>query len=207
MFSSVAGSTSSIMGNDLNFHTLTVASGYRHCAAEAVRYLIEEEGLSPEDPLVVGLRQHLGLRERHLDTERILNEFVMAQRLLLGETEEAHMNEEELEDEEYGDENDDVLHESSEEDYFESGDSNSKYGSVVFCDKQETETLVHSLTHWASAYLLGTSPPNGLKRNECAVGSPSSSLEECLSCGSNSQSPVCPFDDSRLSAPSPSPSI
>ena len=34
-------------------------SGYSACAEEAERYLVEEEHFAPDDPVVVGLREHL----------------------------------------------------------------------------------------------------------------------------------------------------
>ena len=37
-------------------------TGYQDCAAEAVRFLVEEEGRSPDDPTVVGLTEHLQAR-------------------------------------------------------------------------------------------------------------------------------------------------
>lgn len=40
-------------------------SGFNACSQEAVRYLIEEEGLSPTDPFVVALHQHLLLQETY----------------------------------------------------------------------------------------------------------------------------------------------
>lgn len=38
-------------------------SGFSTCAKEAIRYLVEEEGLSRNDPFVAGLNQHLVLQE------------------------------------------------------------------------------------------------------------------------------------------------
>jgi len=56
---------------------LSVVSGYQHCAAEALRYLVEEENLSPDDPLVTGLRQHLSAQERQMNPESVLKDFLM----------------------------------------------------------------------------------------------------------------------------------
>lgn len=36
-----------------------LSAGFAACAEEAERFLIEEENLSPDDPVVVGLREHL----------------------------------------------------------------------------------------------------------------------------------------------------
>ena len=49
-----------------------VLSGYRDCAAEAIRYLLEVEHLLPEDPLVQGLQNHLYEKQKHLDFVHIL---------------------------------------------------------------------------------------------------------------------------------------
>ncbi|XP_076373886.1 uncharacterized protein LOC143258586 [Tachypleus tridentatus] len=43
-----------------------LVAGYRACAEEAIRYLIEEEKVAPDDPLVLGLWQHLLLQEAEL---------------------------------------------------------------------------------------------------------------------------------------------
>ncbi|XP_054718767.1 uncharacterized protein LOC129228144 [Uloborus diversus] len=41
-------------------------AGFRACAREAIRFLLEEEGLSPDHPLPSGLQQHLAKRQCHL---------------------------------------------------------------------------------------------------------------------------------------------
>lgn len=38
--------------------------GFRSCANETINYLIEDEGLSPEDPVVVNIREHLKVQEK-----------------------------------------------------------------------------------------------------------------------------------------------
>ncbi|XP_013774131.1 uncharacterized protein LOC106459090 [Limulus polyphemus] len=43
-----------------------LVAGYRACAEEAIRYLIEDEKVAPDDPLVLGLWQHLLLQEAEL---------------------------------------------------------------------------------------------------------------------------------------------
>jgi hypothetical protein len=40
-------------------------TGFGQCAREAIRYLIEDEGLAANDPIVVGLKQHLVLQETY----------------------------------------------------------------------------------------------------------------------------------------------
>ncbi|XP_043246598.1 uncharacterized protein LOC122394080 [Amphibalanus amphitrite] len=42
-------------------------AGYQDCAAEAVRFLVEEEGRAPDDPTVVGLTEHLQARSAYLE--------------------------------------------------------------------------------------------------------------------------------------------
>ncbi|PIK58563.1 putative hairy/enhancer-of-split related with YRPW motif protein isoform X2 [Apostichopus japonicus] len=42
-------------------------TGYKDCSQEAVRYLLEEEGLTPTDQIVVGLRNHLRDNEVVID--------------------------------------------------------------------------------------------------------------------------------------------
>jgi len=41
--------------------------GYQDCAAEAIRYLVEEEGRAPDDPTVTGLMEHLQARSAYLE--------------------------------------------------------------------------------------------------------------------------------------------
>jgi hypothetical protein len=43
----------------------TFSIGFGECAREAIRYLIEDEGLAPNDPIVVGLKQHLVLQQTY----------------------------------------------------------------------------------------------------------------------------------------------
>lgn len=50
-----------------------VLTGYRDCAAEAIRYLVEEERFAMDDPLVMGLRKHLYEQQRALNIHRILS--------------------------------------------------------------------------------------------------------------------------------------
>lgn len=50
-----------------------VLTGYRDCAAEAIRYLVEEERFAMDDPLVIGLRKHLYEQQRALNIHRILS--------------------------------------------------------------------------------------------------------------------------------------
>lgn len=38
-------------------------AGYRSCAQEVLRYLIEDEGLSPEDPIILSVHNHLQCQE------------------------------------------------------------------------------------------------------------------------------------------------
>ncbi len=50
-----------------------VLAGFRDCTEEAIRYLMEVEHLPEDDPLVLGLRQHLLAKQQQLDVERILH--------------------------------------------------------------------------------------------------------------------------------------
>ena len=49
-----------------------VLAGFRDCSEEAIRYLMEVEHLPEDDPLVIGLKQHLLARQQQLNVERIL---------------------------------------------------------------------------------------------------------------------------------------
>lgn len=60
-----------------------VLAGYQDCAEEAIRYLLEVEHLSEDNPLVVGLKQHLWERQMALDIERLLLEHAAQQRQAL----------------------------------------------------------------------------------------------------------------------------
>ena len=50
-----------------------VLAGFRDCTEEAIRYLMEVEHLPEDDPLVMGLKQHLLARQQQLDVDRILH--------------------------------------------------------------------------------------------------------------------------------------
>ncbi|XP_061167426.1 uncharacterized protein LOC133185780 isoform X2 [Saccostrea echinata] len=50
-----------------------VLTGYRDCAAEALRYLVEVERFAEDDPIVVGLQKHLYEQQRALNVQRILS--------------------------------------------------------------------------------------------------------------------------------------
>ncbi|KAK3097737.1 hypothetical protein FSP39_012653 [Pinctada imbricata] len=52
-----------------------VLSGYRDCAAEAIRYLTEVENIPADDPLVLGLQSHLHEKQKHLDFVQILIQY------------------------------------------------------------------------------------------------------------------------------------
>lgn len=43
-----------------------ILAGFRACAKEAIRFLLEEEGLSPDHELPVGLQEHLDRQQDHL---------------------------------------------------------------------------------------------------------------------------------------------
>ena len=49
-----------------------VLAGFRDCSEEAIRYLVDVEQMSEDDPLILGLKQHLWDKQQHLDVERIL---------------------------------------------------------------------------------------------------------------------------------------
>ena len=49
-----------------------VLAGYQDCTAEAIRFLVEVEHISPDDPIVVGLKHHLYQCQRQLDYNQLL---------------------------------------------------------------------------------------------------------------------------------------
>ena len=51
-----------------------ILAGFQDCTEEAIRYLVDVERLPEDDPLVIGLRQHLLEKQMHLNYERILQE-------------------------------------------------------------------------------------------------------------------------------------
>ncbi|XP_064488866.1 uncharacterized protein LOC135400852 isoform X3 [Ornithodoros turicata] len=51
------------------------SAGFRACAQEAIRFLIEEENLPGDDPLVVGLWRHLALQELSLDLNSLISQY------------------------------------------------------------------------------------------------------------------------------------
>lgn len=57
-------STASTAGDDHQIEM--IVAGFRACAKEAIRFLLEEEGLSPDHELPVGLQEHLDRQEGHL---------------------------------------------------------------------------------------------------------------------------------------------
>ena len=46
-------------------------AGFQECADEAIRYLIEEENFSPDDPIVVGLQEHLREKQHLLNLQQV----------------------------------------------------------------------------------------------------------------------------------------
>lgn len=59
------------IGITSNDHS-SLITGFRDCADEAIRYLVEIEHLSPDDPLVVGLREHLKEQHRLYSLQQML---------------------------------------------------------------------------------------------------------------------------------------
>ena len=47
-------------------------TGFSDCAQEAIRYLVDVEGLSPHDPMVLGLQQHLYEQQRIFELNVLL---------------------------------------------------------------------------------------------------------------------------------------
>ncbi|GFU12178.1 orange domain-containing protein [Nephila pilipes] len=47
-------------------YTELLLAGFQACAKEALRFLLEEEGLSPDHPLPAGLNEHLVRQQCHL---------------------------------------------------------------------------------------------------------------------------------------------
>lgn len=50
-------------------------AGFRDCANEAIRYLIEEEDFSADDPLVVGLKEHLKEQQRLYSLQQMFRQY------------------------------------------------------------------------------------------------------------------------------------
>ncbi|CAN8017157.1 unnamed protein product [Ixodes persulcatus] len=50
-------------------------AGFRACAQEAIRFLIEEEHLPGDDPLVLGLWRHLAMQELSIDLDSMLSQY------------------------------------------------------------------------------------------------------------------------------------
>ena len=57
---------SPLVMNDMFF------TGFSDCAGEALRYLVDVEGLPPNDPMVLGLKQHLYEKQRLLELDLLL---------------------------------------------------------------------------------------------------------------------------------------
>jgi hypothetical protein len=53
-------------------HSDVELAGYRACAREAVLYLLNTENLPANDPLVIGLAEHLHKRQAHVEYQRLL---------------------------------------------------------------------------------------------------------------------------------------
>ncbi|KAL1431639.1 hypothetical protein MTO96_013758 [Rhipicephalus appendiculatus] len=49
-------------------------AGYRACAQEALRFLIEQEQLPGNDPVVLGLWRHLALQELTMDVDCVISQ-------------------------------------------------------------------------------------------------------------------------------------
>lgn len=60
------------IGITSNDHADSLITGFKDCADEAIRYLVEIEHLSPDDPLVVGLREHLKEQHRLYSLQQML---------------------------------------------------------------------------------------------------------------------------------------
>jgi hypothetical protein len=54
-------------------HSDVELAGYHTCAREAVLYLVNIEKLSPNDPLVIALAEHLNKRQAHVEYHHLLN--------------------------------------------------------------------------------------------------------------------------------------
>lgn len=53
-------------------------AGFEDCAAEALRYLVVEEGFAADHPVVQGLKEHLETQKRHLDFQSVVNSYLEA---------------------------------------------------------------------------------------------------------------------------------
>jgi hypothetical protein len=54
-------------------HSDVELAGYHACARQAVLYLVNTEKLSPSNPTVTGLAEHLNKRQAHLEYQRLLD--------------------------------------------------------------------------------------------------------------------------------------
>lgn len=63
-------SSSSDEGSQLDW----AIAGYRACAQEALRFLIEQEQLPGNDPVVLGLWRHLALQELTMDVDSVISQ-------------------------------------------------------------------------------------------------------------------------------------
>jgi hypothetical protein len=64
--------TGFVQFSPLDQTSLMMLAGYRDCAQEAIRYLLDVEKLSIDDPLVVGLRMHLHEHQKSIDIHQML---------------------------------------------------------------------------------------------------------------------------------------
>lgn len=64
-------------------------AGYRACAQEALRFLIEQEQLPGNDPVVLGLWRHLALQELAMDVDCAMSQQATEGDMLLSAPEDA----------------------------------------------------------------------------------------------------------------------
>ena len=55
-------------------HEGVVLAGFQDCSHEAIRYLIDVEKIAQDDPLIVGLQQHLRQHQQQMDLAQTFSE-------------------------------------------------------------------------------------------------------------------------------------
>jgi len=68
-------SNNSLVPPSVNMDDITLA-GFRDCSEEAIRYLLEVEGLSENDPVIVGLREHLHRQRQQLEIKQTIADYL-----------------------------------------------------------------------------------------------------------------------------------
>jgi len=78
----VTATTNSMMApsNDVIVSDVTMddvsLAGFRDCSEEAIRYLLQVEGLSEDDPVIVGLQQHLYRQRQEFEMKQTIADYL-----------------------------------------------------------------------------------------------------------------------------------